>query len=501
MRKTDKNLFILLFLHAVIALPLAYFLNIWVDEASTLRTTQHGFLNAFQNVFADEKQAPLYFLTLSLWRKLSESIFFARLFSIVCSLLAVKVFYDLARQFWEDKTAVFIAAIFALHPYLIWASLEIRLYSLVILLSVLLLELFFDIYFQHRETGTQRRKQIYYVLVSIIALYTNYYLGFLLVGCFIALIILRRWREAKTYFLQMLVVGVSILPLLWIIKQQFAVRSTAFHQKKSIVEGLQILWNHFLTFILPTELFPTGDISAFSTFRLWFVRFAIVAVLVVLIKTKGKLLNDKILALGTIWAICNLFLLFIYLLLGIKYVELRHSVNSFAPLILLVGSLITNILPKKAWVFLAVLYAVFFVYAGYALYPNAAKRGDWARIGAYIQQNETPNQPIIIFRNYDALALPYHYRGLNKILPDENFFAWEAEDSSASANVYRKQTEFVISEIPRDVPEIWLLTEETCQKPETQVACQPLENFIEANYTVLDTKDFYLERVRLLRKK
>jgi uncharacterized membrane protein len=501
MRKPDKNLFILLFLHAVVALPLAYFLNIWVDEASTLRTTQHGFLNAFQNVFADEKQAPLYFLILSLWRKLNDSIFFARLFSIVCSLLAIKVFYDLARQFWEDKTAFFIAAIFALHPYLLWASLEIRLYSAVILLSVLLLELFFDVYFHNKDTETERRKQIYFVSVSIVALYTNYYLGFLLVGCFIALIILRRWREAKTYFLQMLVVGVSIVPLLWISKQQFAVRSIAFHQQKSIVEGLQILWNHFLTFVLPTEIFPIGDISAFSTFRLWLVRFAIVAVFVFLIKTKGKLFDEKILALGTIWAVCNLFLLFIYLLLGIKYIEIRHSVNSFAPLILLVGLLITNILPKKVWVFLAVLYAVFFVYGVHALYPNMAKRGDWARIGAYIQQNETPNQPIVIFRNYDALALPYHYQGVNRILPDENFLVWEAEDSSTSANVYRKQTEFIISKIPPDAPEIWLLTEETCQKPETQVACQPLENFVQANYTVLDTKDFYLERVRLLRKK
>ena len=501
MPKTDKNLFILLFLHAVVALPLAYFLNIWVDEASTLRTTQHGFLNAFQNVFADEKQAPLYFLILSLWRKLNDSIFFARLFSIVCNLLAIKVFYDLARQFWEDKTAFFVAAIFALHPYLIWASLEIRLYSAVVLLSVLLLGLFFDIYFHNKDTETERRKQIYFVSISIVALYTNYYLGFLLVGCFIALIILRRWREAKTYFLQMLVVGVSILPLLWIIKQQFVVRNTAFHRQKSIVEGLRILWNHFLTFVLPTEIFPTGDISAFSTFRLWFVRFALVAVFVVLIKTKGKIFDEKILALGTIWAVCNLFLLFIYLLLGIKYIEIRHSVNSFAPLILLVGSLVTNILPKKALVFLALLYAVFFVYAGYALYPKAAKRGDWARVGAYIQQNETPNQPIIIFKNYDALALPYHYRGVNKILPDEKFLVWEAEDSSASTNIYQRQTEFIISEIPSDAPEIWLLTEETCQKPETRVACQPLENFIEANYTVLDTKDFYLERVRLLRKK
>ncbi|MET0752466.1 MAG: glycosyltransferase family 39 protein, partial [Pyrinomonadaceae bacterium] len=138
-----KFLFILIFLHLAVALPLAFYLNIWADEASTLHTTQNGFFNAFNNLFDEEKQAPLYFLLMSLWRKLSDSIFFARLFSIICSALAIKCFFDFAREIWKDKTARLVAAFFALHPFLFWASLEIRLYSLVILLSVLLVKFFY----------------------------------------------------------------------------------------------------------------------------------------------------------------------------------------------------------------------------------------------------------------------------------------------------------------------------------------------------------------------
>ncbi len=504
--KTDKKYLILIVLHLAVALPLAYVLNIWVDEASTLHTTQNGFYHALSRVFADEKQAPLYFLLLGLWRNLDKSIFFARLFSIICSLLAIKVFYDLARRLWEDKTAFFVAAIFALHPYLIWMSLEIRLYSLIVLLSVLLLKLFFANYFEEEllpanAPDSAKNTQIFFVIISIAALYTNYYSGFLLVGCFAALLVLRRWQAAKIYFLQMLVVGVSIVPLLWIIKQEIAVRSTGFQAENSLLEGLRLLWNHFLIFVLPTELAPTGELSAISFFRLWFIRLAIAAVFVILIKTRGKLLDDKIVALATIWAICNLFLLLVYFLLGIQYVETRHSVNSFAPLILLAGLLAAKILPKKSWIYIAVFYAIFYIYAIAALYPNLAKRGDWARVGAFIEQNEQPNQPIIVFTNYDALCLPYHYRGVNTILPDENFFKWEAEDARDSPNVYRKQTEFIISEIPPGAPEIWLLTGETCRLPKTKAACQPLENFVEANYTVIEKQDFYLETIRLLRKK
>jgi hypothetical protein len=90
---------------------------------------------------------------------------------------------------------------------------------------------------------------------------------------------------------------------------------------------------------------------------------------------------------------------------------------------------------------------------------------------------------------------------VNRVLPDEKFFAWMPEDSLSSENAFGNQIAFVISEIPPDAQEIWLATEEVCQSTETSAACRPLENFLEANYTVIETKDFYLERVRLLRKK
>ena len=74
---------LLIVLHLAVVLPLAYSLNIWADEGSTLYTTQHGVFAAFQHAAADERQAPFYFWVLSIWRTLNSSIFFARLFSII----------------------------------------------------------------------------------------------------------------------------------------------------------------------------------------------------------------------------------------------------------------------------------------------------------------------------------------------------------------------------------------------------------------------------------
>ncbi|HVE58650.1 MAG TPA: hypothetical protein VNB22_17590, partial [Pyrinomonadaceae bacterium] len=69
---------------------------------------------------------------------------------------------------------------------------------------------------------------------------------------------------------------------------------------------------------------------------------------------------------------------------------------------------------------------------------------------------------------------------------------------AGSADSWRRQTAFIISEIPLDAKEIWLLTNEKCAVKD---ACAPLENFVAANYTIIEEKDFYKEKVRLLRKK
>ncbi len=518
--KTEKRFFssllrvsasprLLLLLHLIIVLPLAYILNIWVDEASTLYTTENGFISTFHSVFADEKQAPFYFLLLSILREINHSIFFARFLSIIFSLLAIKVFYDLARKLFDEKTAFSVTAVFALHPFLIWASLEIRVYSLVILLSVLLLKFWFEAYFSRKGAKTQRRSEIFYVLISIVALYTNYYLGFLLVGNFFALIVVRKWSAAQKYFLQMLVVGISIIPLLWAIKSQFAANTNRFQNGKTLFVGLRFLWNHFLSFVLPTEIFAPEEATNISFVRVWLVRIAILAVIILLIKTR-KIFDEKILTFGTICAVIFVFLLTAYFLLGEIFVEVRHAALLFAPLILFVALVFREIFPQKREgakrqkfkmifvISLAGLLIVFYGYAIYSLYPNLTKRGDWARVGAFLEERETANQPIVVFTAFDAIALPYNYKGVNKILPDEKFFDWEFEAEAGSADSWRRQTAFIISEIPPETKEIWLLTNEKCTVKD---ACEPLENFVRANYTVIEEKDFYKEKVRLLRKK
>ena len=496
-------LVILILLHLAIALPLAFYLNVWMDEASTLYTTQNGFFYALQNAAADEKQAPLYFWLLSLWREINLSFFFARIFSIVCSLLAIKNFFDLTGYFFDKTEAGFVTAFFALHPVLIWASLEIRVYSLVILISILLLRFFYEGYLEDKtpEKFSQKNQQIFYILTAVFALYTNYYSGFILAGNFCVLLVLKRFREARKYFLQMIIAGICAVPLLWIIKQQFDANTSGFREEMSMVEGIRILWGHALTFVLPTEIFPEPEQTIVSIFRVWLARLGILWLIIFLFKNKFRVFDKTTIFFGVITGIVCGFLLLAYGWLGWEYVELRHATPLFVPLILLTASLFFKIVPQKFRFVFAAIFVLLFSYSLYHQYSPLAKRGDWIRVARFIEANEKPNQPIIVFRNFDALSLPQHYRGVNKILPDTNFFAWNNENNFSSENALKKQTEFIISQIPPDALEIWLATEEFCGVEESSPACRPLENFVEANYTTVITQDFYKERVRLLRRK
>lgn len=487
---------ILAFFHLAIALPLAWVLNIWADEASTLYTTRNGLFNAFQNALADEKQAPFYFWILSLWRDLNGSIFFARLFSVLCSLIAIRLFFALAKRQFPRNLAIFASAVFALHPYLIWASLEIRVYSFIVLLSILLLKFFEDGFLNDAE---RKRSRIIFLVVSVVGLYTSYYFGFLLVGCFVALLVTKRWKAAKTYLLLMVVAGIAFLPLLSAIRSQFSSDSAGFHGETSVAEGLRVLWNFFLTFALPTEVFTPENSTVISTARLWIVRIGIIAAIVLLIKSR-KLFDERILTFGAISAVIAIFLFISYLLLGNVYVQIRHASVLFVPVVLLLVSVIAALFIEKGYALLvvALVLAGSFGYSIYSLYPNLTKRGDWQRVAAFIREREKPGQPIVIFTTFDALALPFYYSGSNKIFPDEQFFAWEPEAAFGTEASHKKQTDFVVSEIPPGSGEVWLVVNEKCLATE---ACLPLENFVKSNYTIIEEKEFYLEKVFLLRRK
>jgi len=485
----------LVILHLLVALPLAYTLNIWVDEASTLYTTGNGFFHAFQNALADEIQAPLYFWIMSLWRQIFGSIFFARLFSILCSVLAIKVAFDVAKRFLPEYARKFAVAIFALHPFLFWASTETRGYSLTILLSALLLRFFYDAYLAEEPA---RKAKIYYIAVALIALYTNYFLGFLLVGNFCALLALRKNKQAAYYLGHMGIVGVGFLPLLYVLSGQMEARAVV--GERSFIEGLRTAWQHIQTFLLPVNVF-SDEKNWPALLRLWIFRAGAAGIFIYLLVKKFKGLSNNTLALGVINLVLALFLLSVVAFMGAGYANVRHAAMMLVPLVIFFSALLHEAFSKKGLLVWAALLLFFIPFSIWQQFSPGVKRGDWEKAAGYVQSHESPGQAVLLFEPYDSLAFKVYYRGQNPVLPREGFFPWVQKNRFLSAETLPQQTEALISQIPPGTKEVWLLTGEICENPKTLAACRPLEDLMDSNYTMIDSQNFYLEKVRLYRKK
>lgn len=504
--RKPTGVWLLIVCHILIVLPLAWYLNIWSDEASSLYSTE-SIGAAFQNAASVERQAPLYFWILSLWRAANGSVFFARLLSIVFSAAAIWLFSKLAGRILKSGQAATLAtAFFALHPILIWASTEIRVYAFVILLSISLLFLFLEAFFEESHAkmpGSQRKAKILFLLVSIIAIYTNYYLGFLLVGLFAGLIITGQWRAAIQYLATMAGAALAVSPLMWSFRSQFNVNTTDIGQEPSLIAGARHIWNHVLTFILPADIRPGYEATTAGLIRLWIVR-AVLAATVVVAAMRWKRVSARTIALGAVSATIFAGLLTAYFFVGGSLVELRHASVLFAPLTLFLASLIADAYGTKVerggWKYVATLAGIvvlwFFWYALNGMHPGWTKNGDWARVGAYIQQNEKPGQPIVVFHTYDALVMPYHYHGPNRVIPDERFFDFDFGVSTPER--VRERTEFTISKIPADAAEIWVIANDECRRPGV---CEQFEQFLNNKYEVVDQKAFYRNNVTLLRKR
>ncbi|MDH3530012.1 MAG: hypothetical protein OEQ28_10635, partial [Acidobacteriota bacterium] len=345
-------------------------------------------------------------------------------------------------------------------------------------------------------------QRIAFVPLTVIALYTNIYLGFLLAGLFVVLVLSKRYRSARGYLIQMGITSAFFLPLVLFISSGIGKGLDGAAFDYGTLEGLRRVWQHLLYFGLPTELLPPDQQTSISFVRVWAARLIVIAGAVALL-TRRFWPDSRTIVFGTSSLVISGFLILAYFLLGTLYVEIRHAAVLFAPFILFLLAVLSRLAPTgrmRSWYVgaVSVILIFFYSYGFTALYPDFIKRGDWARVAAFVESNEKPGEPVVVFRNYEALAFAQNYDGPNQVLPEERYFDWNYEGDAGTPSMWPKQIEYVISVFPRDAKRVWLVTEETCHKTP---ACGPLDKFVKENYTVVLQKDFYSERVRLLKKR
>ena len=113
--------------------------SIWLDEAYSLNTATRPLGEVFHRALYFELQAPLYFVAIHFWSKISASIEFVRVFSTLCAAATAWTLYRLSRLLLPRRTWLSLALLGACCSQLLWAASEARDYALTLLLMTMAL--------------------------------------------------------------------------------------------------------------------------------------------------------------------------------------------------------------------------------------------------------------------------------------------------------------------------------------------------------------------------
>ena len=188
---------------------------LWFDEIFGIHAARYDWKPMLQFVAADLIHPPLFYALLKVWIAIGgESLLWLRLLSVLLSVAAIVPIVLLCRSLklnsWQTNLVI---ALLAVNGYLIKYAQEVRMYSLLFLLTCTSLWLFV------RFTGAASKVRGVLpslLFVNVLLVYSHYY-GWVVV--FVELLFLLIWRRARVFkfLLTILIAIASYIPWLYLI--------------------------------------------------------------------------------------------------------------------------------------------------------------------------------------------------------------------------------------------------------------------------------------------
>jgi len=478
---------------AAVSLWLAAKLSLYIDELYSLDTTSHGLSYALHQSLGFEQQPPLFFLALTLWRAINASDYFARLFSIGCCIATLFVVWVFARRRFRALPDWLAPLALAVNPFFIWAALDIRVYAMIVLLSAILITLYFDAFV---DDGAPLGRAVAFTLVAIASIYTQYFLGSMLIGFGLALTCSGRWRKVVLFGISMLFVALAILPLL------LGNVSHELHDASVVqVTTPLVLSQHMLSSTL-SFVFPHAWVSATSQVLNFFYVVIIFFIIIALVRASRPNLNLQSLA-GIVAAMLAFFLLVINVARAPLEMP-RHISALFVPAVLLLLGWLAAVVTDASRRRISLSYVVLLLLLAAAddtktYRPPLSNIGDWQRVGAYLNDKVKASEPIAVFDTEDALAVRHYFRGSARIVPipnEQSFTKFDRRDFAIRSN---SELASVFPRASRTTGRAWLvLGVTTCKMSEVGASCSLLNKYVEEHFSVLTERKFNGTVVRQL---
>ena len=165
---------------------------LWFDEVFSVHATRHEWMSLLGFVAADIVHPPLFYVLLKVWISIGgESLLWLRLFPMLTSIAVIIPLFLLCRGLHLGAAAIKLSLLLiAVNGYLIKYAQEVRMYSLLLFLTVCSLWLFIRFF-----NATHSRKCLLALsALNLLLVYTHYY-GWFVIAAEAAFLVL--WDRAK----------------------------------------------------------------------------------------------------------------------------------------------------------------------------------------------------------------------------------------------------------------------------------------------------------------
>jgi hypothetical protein len=381
---------------------------LWFDEVFSVHAARHGWSEMFKFVAADIIHPPLFYAVLKIWIGIGgESLVRLRLLSVLLAAATIAPFFFLCRELnLKPKERNLAFTLIAVSGFLVKYTQEVRMYSLLLFLSVTSIWLFV------RFVRNSRLRTIAALTVcNLLLVYTHYY-GWLLVFAQACVVLIWYRKSFSRFLLSTAVLIFTYVPWIyavatfrepargvaqnigWIkrpnpgdLVQYFVLLNKPFLFSQSTLDRADSLLIGWLALLL------VGVALAILFFRRWRERAFTEAERVMLALTFVPL----ILAAGLSW------------LLPYSIWGTRHLIISAVPFFILAGIAIANL--KPFWTKLTVLIglASVMVLAGAVYLLKPVPKLSWCEWNNLAKQIPAPTrgEPTPVVYTFEDLV-GYH---------------------------------------------------------------------------------------------
>jgi hypothetical protein len=401
----------LLLVHLLIGALLGSALSISSDESCSLVTTDGSLGRTIIQSIAFEWQPPAYFVLLWGWRLFSESILWARLLSVALTMGSLVAFWVLAKRLGRQGSQwpIWATAFLAIHPYTIAAAVDIRLYAMGLLLSILQLDGFLRVYVRG-----ETRWRWWYVAVGVLSLYTNMLLGLCLAAQHVTIWLTRDRKQIGKHFQAMVIIGCVYLPMfLYQLKLQTETDTPSESYR----------FGEFANFVIGSishNIIPLARVPSTQGIRkLLTVGLSCILLFFWLKGNKTDAGRQNLSNYRT--SLSYLILVSFFLLCFLYYANVltspRYSYPLVAASVIVWGLFLDSTLSSRWQSALWTALLITAIVSNAMSFSNLSKPGDLVRVSDLLRNQANADQPILCFPNEMETMLARYDHGPGRLIP------------------------------------------------------------------------------------